>query len=223
MKWEIFFYKRYTNYTQVQANILIGIFLLLFAGCLNQNTSSEVNSVSGVNPLKTTTKNTNKPSDNMEKKTVIFLYSFHHGNTRKIANAIAPKINASIQDIDKMDIDNINFSVLEECELIGFGSGIDSDKHYQLMLDFAEKLPNVQDKKAFIFSTSGIYSKKKMLNDHETLRNILQNKGFVIVGEFGCPGHNTNSFLKHLGGMNKGRPNEQDLKNAELFAKELLE
>jgi flavodoxin len=43
----------------------------------------------------------------------------------------------------------------------------------------------------------------------------------VIVDEFNCHGFNTNSFLKHFGGMNKGRPNDEDLKHAEEFAQNL--
>lgn len=62
-----------------------------------------------------------------------------------------------------------------------------------------------------------------MLNDHKTLRKILQNKGFLIVNEFSCKGYNTNSVLKYIGGMNKNRPNDEDIKNAETFAEELLE
>lgn len=46
-------------------------------------------------------------------------------------------------------------------------------------------------------------------------------KGYTIVDEFMCPGFNTNSFLKLFGGINKGRPNAEDLKHAETFAKNL--
>jgi flavodoxin len=41
------------------------------------------------------------------------------------------------------------------------------------------------------------------------------------VDEFNCPGFNTNSFLRVLGGMNRGRPNAKDLKHAEEFAQKL--
>jgi flavodoxin len=41
------------------------------------------------------------------------------------------------------------------------------------------------------------------------------------VGEFGCAGFNTNKFLKYFGGINKGRPNSEDLKHAEEFALKL--
>jgi len=90
------------------------------------------------------------------------------------------------------------------------------------LLDFVEKLPNVQNKKTFIFSTCGLYSEARMLKIHTTLCKILQNKGFVIVGEYSCPGHNTNSFLKYFGGINNNRPNAEDLRNAKLFAAELV-
>ena len=191
---------------------------LLFANCSSSKKSlgketTTINFITEIPDIK---------SDNMTTKSIIFLYSFHHGNTRKIANAISPEINAPILNIDEIDMENFDFSALEKYELVGFGSGINSDKHYQLLLDFAEKLPLVENKRAFIFSTSGVYNEAQREINHETLRNILKNKGFVIVGEFGCQGYNTNSFLKYFGGINKNRPNAEDLTNAKQFARELI-
>jgi flavodoxin len=54
--------------------------------------------------------------------------------------------------------------------------------------------------------------------NHSTLRDKLQSKGYMIVDEFSCAGFNTNSYLKLFGGINKGRPNAEDLKHAEEFA-----
>jgi len=152
-------------------------------------------------------------------KAMVFIYSYHHMNTQKIGNAIAAKINASIVDISN----NTEPIDLETYDLVGFGAGIDTGKHYPAMIEYVEKLPNVQNKKAFIFSTSGIYNAKKMLSDHKALRSLLQNKGFDILSEFGCKGHDTVSFLKYFGGINKGRPNTEDIKDAEAFAGKLLE
>ena len=196
--------------------VFFGVFILFLSACTNQN-SSRLDAVSKATGVYSESEITNIDGQNKETYAIIFLYSYHQGNTRKIANAIAPIINASI-----IDIEGGVFNSLEKYELIGFGSGIDSDKHFQALLDFAGNLPDVQNKKAFIFSTSGIHYEEIMLQDHETLRNILQNKGFVIVGEFGCLGHNTNSFLRFFGGMNKGRPNSEDIQNAEAFAERLL-
>ena len=110
---------------------------------------------------------------------------------------------------------------LQQYDLVGFGAGIDSGKHYKVLLDFADKLPQTTNKKAFLFSTSGITGEEKVAKDHLALREKLQPKGYVIVGEFGCKGFNTNSFLRFFGGMNKGRPNAEDLRNAEVFALKL--
>ena len=90
-----------------------------------------------------------------------------------------------------------------------------------LILELADKLPEVSNKNAFIFSTAGITGKSKATKDHSTLREKLESKGYIIVDEFQCKGFNTNSFLRLFGGMNKGRPNDQDLKNAEEFAQKL--
>jgi hypothetical protein len=43
----------------------------------------------------------------------------------------------------------------------------------------------------------------------------------MIVDESNCVGFNTNSFLKRFGGINRGRPNAEDLKHAEEFAQDL--
>ncbi len=62
-----------------------------------------------------------------------------------------------------------------------------------------------------------------MANNHAEIRGKLQLKGFDVIGEFGCAGWNTNSFLKYFGGLNKGRPDAEDLMNAEVFARDLME
>jgi len=108
--------------------------------------------------------------------------------------------------------------VLQEYGLIGFGSGIYDAKHHQSMLELANRLTPVADKQAFIFSTSAIITKSKVASDHSALRDILESKGYTIADEFSCRGFNTNSFLKYFGGMNKGRPNAQDLEDARAFA-----
>jgi flavodoxin len=149
-------------------------------------------------------------------KSLIVLFSYHHNNTQKIANVFAKVLDAQIKTPQQ-----INPEELQEYDLIGFGSGIDSGKHYKVLLDFADKLPQATSKRAFIFSTSSITGKEKVAEDHSSLREKLQSKGYMIVDEFGCAGFNTNGFLRFFGGMNKGRPNADDLKHAEEFAQNL--
>jgi len=149
-------------------------------------------------------------------KTLIIVYSYHHHNTEKIANAMAKVLDATIKTPQQVDP-----AELEIYDCIGFGSGIDSGKHYRPLLELVESLPTMLNKKAFIFSTSAISNRAKIAEDHRCLREKLHQKGFFIVDEFGCLGFNTNSFLKWFGGMNKGRPNTEDLLQAEEFARHL--
>jgi len=146
-------------------------------------------------------------------KSLIVVYSYHHKNTLKVAEVMAKVFDAQVKSPQ-----DTGFDELKKYDLIGFGAGIDSGKHYKEILDFADALPQVTDKKAFIFSTSGITGEKKLAKDHSALRGKLQSKGYLIIDEFQCKGFNTNSFLKYFGGINKGQPNSEDLKHAEEFA-----
>jgi len=87
------------------------------------------------------------------------------------------------------------------------------------LFDLADKLPQVTNRKAFIFSTCTFAS--QVAKNHSSLREKLQSKGYIIVDEFACAGFNTNSLMKLFGGINKGRPNAEDLKHAEEFAQNL--
>ena len=147
-------------------------------------------------------------------KSLLVVYSYHHNNTEKIANVIAEVLDAQIKTPQQIDPEE-----LQEYYLVGFGSGIYGAKHHEALLDLADRLLQVTDRKAFIFSTSGTAWERD--KNHSSLRETLQSKGYVIVDEFTCLGFNTNSFLKLMGGANKGRPNTKDLKNAEEFAQNL--
>ena len=137
-------------------------------------------------------------------------------STKKIADVIGAKLLASVIDIN-VNSENVS---LDNYDLVGFGAGIAAGKHYSKMLKYVEKLLNVQNKSAFIFSTSGMYNEKKMLKNHKVLKDLLLEKGFTVVDEFGCKGFFYLGF-KFLG-INKKNPDGIDLKNVELFAERLL-
>jgi flavodoxin len=137
-------------------------------------------------------------------------------NTEKVAKVFAQVLDAPIKTPDQVDPKKLG-----DYDLVGFGGGIYGEKHHESLLDIADNLPSVDNKKAFIFSTSAIMGKDKVAQDHKKLREKLKAKGYIIIDEFACKGFNTNSFLKHFGGMNKGRPNAKDLQNAREFAERL--
>jgi flavodoxin len=157
-------------------------------------------------------------------KSLVIVHSFHHGNTAQVARAMADALGAEMttpRDVRPEEI--------RDYELVGFGSGIDSGRHYGPLLDLADALPHAAGKKAFIFSTCGVpaaiagrgYIESYAGESHAALREKLRCKGYTIVGELNCPGFNTNSFLKYFGGLNKGRPNAGDLEDAAAFARTL--
>lgn len=150
-------------------------------------------------------------------KSLLIVISYHHGNTEKIANVFAKVLDSQVTRPSQIGADG-----LKEYDLIGFGSGIYDEKHHRDLLALADALPQETDKKAFIFSTCSGVGEDRVFEQHATLRKKLQSKGYIIVDEFTCKGFNTNSFLRHFGGINKGRPNAEDLRRAEEFARNLM-
>lgn len=156
----------------------------------------------------------------MSMKSLLVLYSYHHKNTEAVAKVLAEVLGAVIvtpREVDPAEI--------ARYDLVGFGAGIDSGRHYRPMLDLADRLPAVDAQRAFIFSTCGapafLVTQGFIRGNHAALREKLVAKGYAIEGEFGCPGFNTNVFLKYFGGLNRKRPNAEDLERARAFARDL--
>jgi flavodoxin len=150
-------------------------------------------------------------------KTLIIYVSIHHGNTEKIARAITKVLNADITNLSK-----VKANILNQYDLIGFGSGIYYGKHSGELLNFIDSLNNQKGKMAFVFSTSGI-GIIPIINDfNKFLRKGLLQKGFKIIGEFDCRGWDTYPLIvKPFGGISKGRPNKKDIESAKRFATHL--
>ena len=145
-------------------------------------------------------------------KTLIVYASVHHQNTEKVAKVMAEELGADLIPVAKAQPET-----LAAYDLIGFGSGIYFMKHHKTLLQFVETLPPMTQKRAFVFSTSG----DGRLKNHASLKEKLVSRGFTLVDEFCCKGWDTVGPLKLFGGINKGRPDENDLAAARAFAREL--
>ena len=112
-------------------------------------------------------------------KSHLVLFSYHHKNTEKIANVFAKVLDAPIKTPRQ-----INPEEFQEYSLIGFGSGIYDGKPHTPLLDLADTLPNVTNRKAFIFSTCGVpvviagrgLIKEYAVNSHSLLREKRNRK-----------------------------------------------
>lgn len=149
-------------------------------------------------------------------KTLIVYVSIHHGNTKKLAEAMADVLDGELIRPSEVDINK-----LSDYDLIGFGSGIYFGKHHKSLLNLVDKLPKLDDKKAFIFSSSGMKEGGLFNRFYTAIKEKLREKGVNVIGEFSCLGFDTYGPLKLIGGISKGRPNEKDLENARAFARSL--
>ena len=147
-------------------------------------------------------------------KTVIIYTSMHHQNTQKVATVMAEELGA-----DLVPVAQAQPGTLDGYDLAGFGSGIFFGKHHQTLMQFVETLPTGAGRRAFVFSTSG----KGGNGMHAALKEELAGRGFSIVDEFSCKAWDSWGPLKLIGGINKGRPDEQDLAAAREFARRLRE
>ena len=148
-------------------------------------------------------------------KAIIICQSIHKKNTWRIAQAMAAVLNCPVlkpQDADPLAI--------SECDLVGFGSGIYFGSHQRMILDLGERLLPAEGRKAFIFSTSGAGPKMDQYH-HKKLRELLQGVGYGVVGEWSCKAFDEFGPFKLIGGLNQGRPNEDDFQNAKEFVKKL--
>ena len=123
---------------------------------------------------------------------------------KKIGTAALKAEDVSPKDFEKYDI-------------IGFGSGVYNGRLHDELSEILNKLPQQNGKKSFIFSTTG--SKTYSTLAHDRFRPLLKENGFRIIGEFSCLGFDT-ALTEEA--VNKGRPNQQDLEDAEDFIHDIL-
>ena len=145
-------------------------------------------------------------------KSIIVYASTHHGNTKKLVDAIAAKY-----DVETVDSTQVKEKDLADYDLIGFASGIYGANFHPTISKFAqENLPN--DKKIFFIMTSAMDK-----DFSKSMSGSLKGKNATVLGAFSCKGYNTFGPFKLVGGTGKGHPDETDLNNAVEFYKGILE
>ena len=146
-------------------------------------------------------------------KTVIVYASMHHGNTKKLVDAIEKQCGIDV--IDAVRCKEIDLS---DYELIGFASGIAYGKYYPQLLNFMEKnLP--QKKKIFFLHTGGSPREKH----NAAVKRIADERGCDCLGTYFCKGFDTYGPFRLVGGIAKGHPNQKEIVGAVQFYKKLGE
>ena len=140
-------------------------------------------------------------------KTAIVYFSTHHGNTKKLVEAIAEKDNVTL-----IDVTSDKNTDLKEFDRIGFASGIYYSSFSKQILSYADdKLP--EGKEVFFINTCG-----NLLGIYfNAIRKITEKKNCKELGAYQCLGYDTFGPFKLVGGIAKGHPTEEEIEGAVKF------
>lgn len=144
-------------------------------------------------------------------KSIIIYASSHHGNTKKVVDAIAKDF-----DVELLDAGYVREKDLSDYDLIGLASGIFYSKFAGDILEFARaNLPT--NKNVFLIATAG----NPREANFSAIAKIVSEKDCKEVGRFQCKGFDTFGPFKIVGGIQKGHPDEKELQEAIVFYKSL--
>ena len=144
-------------------------------------------------------------------KTAIVFYSAHHGNTKKLLDAIA-----AAEDVTLIDVTAHPDADISSYDRIGLASGIYFSNFAKQILTFAEeKLP--AGKVVFFIYTHGAPGGYFL----KTIQDVAEKKGCRVIGEYRCRGFDTFGPFKVVGGIAKGHPTEEEIRGAVDFYRKL--
>lgn len=137
-------------------------------------------------------------------KTILIYESTHHGNTKKLVDAVAERYGiriATVEEAAAMD--------LSAYDRIGIASGVAFGKFYEATERFVgDSLP--KGKEVFFLYTCG--------NDSGKYANSVSAKaaarGCKVLGVYGCRGFDTFGPFKLVGGIAKGHPTQNEIDGA---------
>lgn len=144
-------------------------------------------------------------------KTAILYESWHHGNTRKLCEAIKKEYDVTLLNVKEDDI------ALEEYDLIGIASGIAYSKYYkEIELATKERMP--EGKNVFLIYTCG----KPGQDFAKSIKSTLSSKKCNVLGTYCCKGYDTYGPLKLIGGINKENPTKDEIQGAVKFYNDII-
>lgn len=147
------------------------------------------------------------------KKAILFCYSIHHGNTRKVLDAVAAALPVRVVDVPlREEVD------LTQYDLVGFASGIYMSRFGKPVENLIRELPGLSGKPCFTMYTCGAPAGEFAIG----VQSLLKAQGAVVEGGWHCRGFDTFGPFKLVGGIAKGRPDGRDAEDAVRFVGSLL-
>ena len=140
-------------------------------------------------------------------KTMILYQSKHHGNTKKLVDAICAS-DPEVQAIDVATVDKDHEEIdLSEYPLIGIASGIYYGKFDQTLLRIMQK--SVFDG----YMVFGLMTYGGKTNGIRAIsRGIARAQRATYIGTYGACGYDTFGPFKLVGGVMKGHPTAEEVK-----------
>jgi flavodoxin len=137
--------------------------------------------------------------------------SVHHGNTKKLLDAIAEACA-----VDLLDVTEAEKTDLTKYSAVGFASGVYYSKMHSSLYDFLAKTPALPQK-TFLLYTSG--SGKGTYGN--SFAESLREKGHEVCGIYSCKGFDTFGPFRLVGGIAKGHPSQDEIDAGVKFMKEI--
>jgi len=143
-------------------------------------------------------------------KEICIVYdSPHKGNTEKLLL----KIKEKYADTALVKAADCTSEIFSRYDVLGFASGIYYGKFSPSVSAVLEQAIESGVKKLFFIYTSGAGRS----GYENALRAKTEKSGKICLGIFSCKGFDTYGPFKLIGGLNKGRPNEDDFRDAIAF------
>ena len=133
----------------------------------------------------------------------------HKGNTEKLLL----KIKEKYADTALVKAADCTPEFFFRYDVLGFASGIYYGKFSPSVSAVLEQAIKSDVKKLFFIYTSGAGRS----GYENALRAKTEKSGKICLGIFSCKGFDTYGPFKLIGGLNKGRPNEDDFRDAIAF------
>lgn len=157
------------------------------------------------------------PSRKGTMKTIILYASRHHGNTKKLVDAIVTA-HPEIDTLDVKQLGKNDYPDLSEYHLIGVATGI---YYSEIDKDMARVLSNVLQPQDKVFGLMTYGGNNKWYG--KDIDGICRMKQAVFMGVYGCAGFDTWGPFKLVGGVQKGHPTAEEIQGAVNFYEKIDE